>query len=105
MANQNTRKLVAEDKTTHQLVAALCKRGLSATAATSLIARHNPTAIKQAVRAMDEQLQSGSKIRAADRWLTAALKNGYQASPTAEQSALRPERQVYRARNNMPINE
>ena len=81
------------------VVATLCKRGVSSATALMLVSQHDSEQIKQAIRAMDEQMQSGAVIRAADRWLQAALRDGYRASTVVERSALRPERKIYRAKN------
>jgi hypothetical protein len=86
----------APDAKTRQLLAALGTRGLPAAAALALIASHTPAAVQQAMRAMDEQLRSGVEIRSPERWLKAALANGYRPSAPAARAAARPELRVFR---------
>jgi len=80
----------AADDPGRHLVDALCRRGVSTAMALTTVAAHKPEALHQAMQAMDEQAKSGSTIRSADRWLKAALKNGYRASPAVEQAAKPP---------------
>ena len=80
-----------------KLVDALCRRGVSTSGALSLVAGHTPESLQQAIEALDEQVKSGSKVRSADRWLQAALKKGYRASPAVTNSAKRPDLKLFRA--------
>jgi hypothetical protein len=82
---------------TDRLARALCKRGVSASAAVLFIASHTPEEIKHALLAMDEAIQNKQTIRSADKWLKAALTNGYRASAAVQLSLKRPERKVFRA--------
>ena len=84
------------DRQSRELVDALCCRGVSTASSLTIVASHKPEAISQAIRAMDEQLRSGSVVRAPDRWLKAALKGGYRTAGTPEGALLRPERRVFR---------
>ena len=82
---------------TESIVRALEKRGISTATALSLAATYSRKQIKQAIAAMDEQLRSGVHIRAVDKWIQAALKNGFRQSEAAERSAMRPERKIFSA--------
>ena len=83
-----------------ELVQALGRRGVSTATSLAILAGYTQDAIEQAIRAMDEQLGSGSVIRAPDRWLMAALKNGYRAGEATERASLRPERKLIRRGQN-----
>ena len=89
----NTETPERRQRTVH----ALEKRGISTATALSLVASYSPNQLKQAMAAMDEQIQSGVTIRAADKWFQAALKNGFRQSEASRRSAARPERRVFRA--------
>jgi len=80
-----------------RLLEALCRRGISKAGAISLVASHSAEALEQAIHAMDEQVKGGTTIRSADRWLAAALKDGYQPSPAATRAAKRPDLKLFRA--------
>ena len=82
---------------TKKQVLALEKRGISTATALSLAATYSRKQMQQAIAAMDEQLRSGVTIRAADKWIQAALKNGFRQSEASGRSAARPERRVFRA--------
>jgi len=103
-ANANKRGAKEEAVETNgrarELVDALCRRGASTATGLALVAAHQAEAIEQATRAMDEQTRNGRTIRSPDRWLKAALENGYRASPEIERAALRPELRLFRSQRN-----
>lgn len=81
-----------------RLLAALTTRGISTLLAIQLVDRHPREAITTALKAMDEQRQSGVTIRSPDKWLSKALDAGFQPTPEFRASQLRPERKVFRKR-------
>jgi hypothetical protein len=86
-----------QDDQVGRLIEALSRCGVSSATACSLVARHAVTDIREAIQAMGEQIRSGNRVRNADAWFTAALKNGYKPSATTQRTAKRPELQIFRA--------
>lgn len=84
-------------ETLNRLILAMCKRGISTAAAMAISTSYEPMEIQKALKVMDEQLNSGVRIRAADRWFQAALEHGYQPSAQQRRTALRPELRLFRA--------
>ena len=99
MARQAECQPSARTDPAQRIVDALCRRGVSTTKALLLAADHTPAAIRQAVRALDEQIKVGTTIRSPDAWLAAALRNGYRSSPATERASKRPELKLFRARS------
>lgn len=97
LACQDGRKRETVGREDLLLLTELGRRGVSEAAARSFLTRFQSAQIQQAIRAMDEQKAAGSSIRAPERWITAALRDGYRSSPAVEQSRLRPERKIFRA--------
>lgn len=79
-----------------RLVEGLCRRGVSTQTALDIVEKDSPQSVKRAIRAMDEQLRKGIQIRAADRWMRAALKQVFQPSEPIQRSSQRPELKVFR---------
>ena len=100
VAFEMARKRVAQGKATEnqleRVVKALSRRGVSTATALTLASGYSVENIKDALRAMDEQLEAGNQIRSADQWFIAALKNGYKPSAAMQASLKRPELRVYR---------
>lgn len=84
------------DASEGKLLSNLTKRGVSAVLAVQLIERYPRDALITALKAMDEQRQSGVTIRSSDRWLSKALDAGFQPSPDFRTSQLRPDRKIFR---------
>jgi hypothetical protein len=96
LAERQNSKDRPEHQQNREMVQALCRRGVSTATSLAFLASYKQDSIEQAIRAMDAQLRSGSVIRSPDRWLKAALKNGYRADAATERAALRPERRLFR---------
>lgn len=77
-------------------VAAICRRGISAPAATRFANDHPWESLEPALHAMDEQRNKGQTIRDPDRWLNAALVKNYRASGTVASMSQRPELRLFR---------
>lgn len=79
------------------LLSNLGRRGISTAKALTILADNKPAAIEQALRAMDEQLNSGVLIRSPDRWMDKALTNGFRATAAVERAAARPDLKLFRS--------
>lgn len=86
----------AQDERVKRHVSALRRRGVSMERAVELAASYETADIKNAIHALDEQVQSGNQIRNVDAWLNTALKRGYQPSAARLQRPRRPELRVFR---------
>ena len=80
------------------IVEQLCRRGVSAEKACALVAGYSTQAVTTACRTFDEQRRQGHTIRGSDGWFTAALQRGFQPSVVEQNTARRPELQVFRAK-------
>ena len=78
----------------------LSRRGISPTTAVTLTATYRPAQIQAAVALLEQQHRNGNTIRDRDAWLSAALKNGYQAPEAQLAGAQRPERQRFRSQRH-----
>ncbi len=91
-----SRSADVEETNSPKLMAALTKRGVSTLLAVQIVDSRPREAIATALKAMDEQRQSGVTIRSPDKWLAKALEAGFQPSPDFRKSQLRPERKIFR---------
>ena len=80
------------------MIVALAKRGLSVAKATSFAVRYPETELRQAILAMDEQINKRIEIRSPDQWMAKALNQGFRASAEIQRAAKRPELKIFRAK-------
>ena len=81
-----------------RMIVALAKRGLSVAKATSFAVRYPETELRQAILAMDEQINKRIEIRSPDQWMAKALNQGFRASAEIQRAAKRPELKIFRAK-------
>lgn len=81
-----------------RLIAAMAKRGVSVAKASSFVVQHSESDLRQAILAMDEQINKRVSIRSPDQWMATALNKGYRASAEIQRAAMRPELKIFRAK-------
>ena len=81
-----------------RLVAALAKRGVSVAKASIFVAQHSEPDLRQAILALDEQINKRVAIHSPDKWMTKALTEGYRASAELQRAAKRPELRIFKAK-------
>ena len=81
---------------------ALIQRGVSVSQAERLVTEHGEQKCRDAAAVFDSQTRSGSSVRIPDAWFAAALQRDFKPRLQSQDSAKRPDRQVYRARRRRP---
>ena len=98
LPSSKSRIFVQSKQLTSHFLAALAKRGVSVAKASIFVAQHSEPDLRQAILALDEQINKRVAIHSPDKWMATALNQGYRASAEIQRAAKRPELKIFKAK-------